>query len=179
MISQEKKNPKQNKSPVSQSSPLQAKYPYSSSGVPDLRASRSRPKMPLLSLHRSYPHLRAICSYVGRRANSELFLVEERQNSWGEKSRAKPGYSFRVQVESPSKLIRFQRPTSALVVAYTACMDHDCITLSWRELDNGSTENQNAPPAYTPAHLDSVPIRKTFFFSVVSAPLSRTIVYRK
>ena len=38
--------------------------------VPDLRAPPNRPEIPLLSSHRSYPRLRAVCPHVGIRVNS-------------------------------------------------------------------------------------------------------------
>ena len=92
------------------------------SGVPDLRAPRNRPEIPLLCPCSLYPRSRANSSYLGIRLNSllrrEISLLVESKSSQGGKSRAEPGYSLHIQVEKSSGLKR-----------HTACMGHP-----WRSL---------------------------------------------
>ena len=136
------------------------------SGVHEFRATRNRPEVPLLSPHRSYPHLRAICSYLGIRANSRNNSSRRAQKLL---RRKKSGRNLMLFI-AYSSWKSVQVDSSALKQR-TAWMGHDYITSSWRELDNGSNnKKENAPSVHTPARPDSVPIRKLVYFRGLRLP---------
>ena len=66
---------------------------------------------------------------------------------------------------------KFVQMDSSALQRHTAWMGHDCISSSWRELDDGSNnKKENAQSVHTPARPDSVPIRKLFYFRGLSLP---------